>query len=90
MFEADMACLYHTMRTKHEARLNFFPPSAPGARKWQISMEATSLTFKQAILNIYPRLRSVIGYNLWTISKDRKTFERLPEKVTSLSSRGFK
>ncbi len=28
-----------------------------GARKWQVQMECNSLSFKQAILNIYPRLR---------------------------------
>jgi len=55
-----------------------------GARKWQCAMDCNSLTFKQAILNIYPRLRSVIGYNLWTLTKD-KTFERIPEKVNTPS-----
>ena len=54
-----------------------------GARKWQCSMDCDSLTFKQAILNIYPRLRSVIGYNLWTLTDDKKTFERIPEKVNT-------
>lgn len=54
-----------------------------GARKWQCAMDCNSLTFKQAILNIYPRLRSVIGYNLWTLTKDKKTFERIPEKVNT-------
>merc|ERR1712018_980198 len=46
-------------------------------------MNCNSLTFKQAILNIYPRLRSVIGYNLYTVAKDKKTFERIPEKVNT-------
>jgi len=54
-----------------------------GARKWQCAIDCNSLTFKQAILNIYPRLRSVIGYNLWTLTKDKKTFERIPEKVNT-------
>jgi len=54
-----------------------------GARKWQCQIDCNSLTFKQAILNIYPRLRSVIGYNLWTLTKDKKTFERIPEKVNT-------
>jgi hypothetical protein len=54
-----------------------------GARKWKIGMESNSLSFKQSILNIYPRLRSVIGYNLWTLTKDKKTFERISEKVNS-------
>ena len=54
-----------------------------GARKWQCSMDCNSLTFKQAILNIYPRLRSVIGYNLWTLTSDKKTFERIPEKINT-------
>lgn len=54
-----------------------------GARKWQCAMDCNSLTFKQAILNIYPRLRSVIGYNLWTLTRDKKTFERIPEKVNT-------
>jgi len=53
-----------------------------GARKWEVDMNCNSLTFKQAILNIYPRLRSVIGYNLYTVSKD-KNFERIPEKVNT-------
>jgi len=53
-----------------------------GARKWSVAMDCNSLTFKQAILNIYPRLRSVIGYNLWTLTKDKK-FERIPEKVNT-------
>ena len=54
-----------------------------GARKWEVDMNCNSLTFKQAILNIYPRLRSVIGYNLYTVSKDKKHFERIPEKVNT-------
>lgn len=54
-----------------------------GARKWEVEMNCNSLTFKQAILNIYPRLRSVIGYNLYTVAKDKKTFERIPEKVNT-------
>jgi len=54
-----------------------------GARKWQCAIDCNSLTFKQAILNIYPRLRSVIGYNLWTLTKDKKTFEKIPEKVNT-------
>ena len=54
-----------------------------GARKWECDMNCNSLTFKQAILNIYPRLRSVIGYNLYTVSKDKKHFERIPEKVNT-------
>lgn len=54
-----------------------------GARRWQCDMDCNSLTFKQAILNIYPRLRSVIGYNLWTLTKNKKTFERIPEKVNT-------
>ena len=54
-----------------------------GARKWEVDMNCNSLTFKQAILNIYPRLRSVIGYNLYTVSKDKKQFERIPEKVNT-------
>jgi hypothetical protein len=54
-----------------------------GARKWQCSMDCNSLTFKQAILNIYPRLRSVIGYNLFTLASDKKTFERIPEKINT-------
>jgi len=54
-----------------------------GARKWQCAIDCNSLTFKQAILNIYPRLRSVIGYNLWALTKDKKTFERIPEKVNT-------
>ena len=53
-----------------------------GARKWEVDMNCNSLTFKQAILNIYPRLRSVIGYNLYTVSKEKK-FERIPEKVNT-------
>jgi len=61
-----------------------------GARKWQCPMNCNSLTFKQAILNIYPRLRSVIGYNLWTLTNDKKTFERIPEKVnTPLRMRAY-
>jgi len=54
-----------------------------GARKWQCAIDCNSLTFKQAILNIYPRLRSVIGYNLWTLTKDKKTFEKIPEKINT-------
>lgn len=54
-----------------------------GARKWEVEMNCNSLIFKQAILNIYPRLRSVIGYNLYTVAKDKKTFERIPEKVNT-------
>ena len=54
-----------------------------GARKWEVEMNCNSLTFKQAILNIYPRLRSVIGYNLYTVAKDKKTFEKIPEKVNT-------
>lgn len=54
-----------------------------GARRWQCAIDCNSLTFKQAILNIYPRLRSVIGYNLWTLTKDKKTFEKIPEKVNT-------
>ena len=54
-----------------------------GARKWACPMDCNSLTFKQAILNIYPRLRSVIGYNLWTLTSDKKTFERIPEKINT-------
>ena len=54
-----------------------------GARKGEGDMNCNSLTFKQAILNIYPRLRSVIGYNLYTVSKDKKHFERIPEKVNT-------
>ena len=46
-------------------------------------MNCNSLIFKHAILNIYPRLRSVIGYNLYTVAKDKKTFERIPEKVNT-------
>lgn len=61
-----------------------------GARKWQCAIDCSSLTFKQAILNIYPRLRSVIGYNLWTLTKDKKTFEKIPEKVnTPLRMRAY-
>ena len=54
-----------------------------GARKWEVDMNCNSLTFKQAILNIYPRLRSVIGYNLYTVPKDKKHFERIPEKANT-------
>merc|ERR1719443_1451879 len=32
-----------------------------GARKWEVDMNCNSLTFKQAILNIYPRLRSILN-----------------------------
>merc|ERR1712168_190885 len=54
-----------------------------GARKWQCAIDCNSLTFKQAILNIYPRLRSVIGYNLYTVSRDKKQFERIPERANT-------
>jgi len=54
-----------------------------GARKWQVQIECDSQSFKQAILNIYPRLRSAVGYNLWTLTRDKKTFERIPEKVNT-------
>lgn len=54
-----------------------------GARKWEVDMNCNSLTFKQAILNIYPRLRSVIGYNLYTVSRDKKQFERIPERANT-------
>ena len=54
-----------------------------GARKWSVPMDCSSLQFKQQILHIYPRLRSVIGYNLWTLTHDKKTFERIPESVNA-------
>lgn len=54
-----------------------------GARKWQINIEVNSVSFREAVLNIYPRLRTVGSYTLWTLSKDKKTFERLPEKVNT-------
>jgi len=54
-----------------------------GARKWEVDMNCNSLAFKQAILNIYPRLRSVIGYNLYTVSRDKKQFERIPERANT-------
>jgi len=54
-----------------------------GARKWQCDIDSNSLTFKQSILNIYPRLQSVIGYNLWTLTKDKQEFQRIPEKVNT-------
>lgn len=54
-----------------------------GARKWQINIEVNSASFREAVLNIYPRLRTVGSYTLWTLSKDKKTFERLPEKVNT-------
>ena len=54
-----------------------------GARRWEVDMNCNSRTFSQAILNIYPRLRSVIGYNLYTVSEDKKQFEPIPEKANT-------
>lgn len=84
MYQLKTMCLAKKtvqMPTKEEHGFLLF--CGLGARRWQIGMDCNSLSFKQAILNIYPRLRSVIGYNLWALTKDRKNFERIPEKVNT-------
>ena len=84
MYQLKTMCLAKKtaqMPTKEEHGFLLF--CGLGARKWEVDMNCNSLTFKQAILNIYPRLRSVIGYNLYTVSKDKKQFERIPEKVNT-------
>ena len=45
---------------------NYIENFTPGARKWKIGMESNNLSFKQAILNIYPRLR----YTSFTVQLD--------------------
>ena len=34
-------------------------------------------------LEIMLFFRSAVGYNLWTLTRDKKTFERIPEKVNT-------
>ena len=51
-----------------------------GARKWQVSLDLDSETFRLTLLNIYPRLATQSNYTLWTINRD-KSFEKLPQKV---------
>jgi len=53
-----------------------------GARRWEIDMACDSASLKKAILNIYPRLRTVAGYNLWFVNKEGK-FEILPDKANT-------
>lgn len=53
-----------------------------GARKWQVSLDLDAEGLQRAIFNIYPRLATVSGYTLWTITKDKR-FEKLPSKVNT-------
>ena len=47
-----------------------------------MSLDFDAETFRIALLSIYPRLSSVSGYSLWTLTKE-KTFEKLPQKVNT-------
>lgn len=53
-----------------------------GARRWQISLQCDSLSFRKALLSIYPRLKTVNGYNLWFVNKEKR-FQIIPEKVNN-------
>ena len=53
-----------------------------GARRWKCPINCSAEDFKQSVLSIYPQLRSVPGYSLWTASTDgRRNLERIPETV---------
>ena len=53
-----------------------------GARRWKCAINCNAEDFKQTVLSIYPQLRSVPGYSLWTASTDgRRNLERIPESV---------
>eukprot|EP00088_Acartia_fossae_P031248 TRINITY_DN32161_c0_g1_i12.p1 TRINITY_DN32161_c0_g1~~TRINITY_DN32161_c0_g1_i12.p1 ORF type:complete len:802 (-),score=250.97 TRINITY_DN32161_c0_g1_i12:1075-3480(-) len=76
-------CLAHSEvklpRADEHAALLF---NGLGARRWQISLHCDSLSFRKAILSIYPRLKTVNGYNLWFVNKEKR-FQVVPEKVNN-------
>jgi len=83
LFKLKTLCLAHSQvklpRPDEHAALLF---NGLGARRWQISIYCDSLSFRKAILSIYPRLKTVNGYNLWFINKEKK-FQVIPEKVNN-------
>ena len=54
-----------------------------GLRNWKVDMNWNWLTFSQVVYNLYPRLRSVGGYNLYIASKEKKLFEPIPEEFNT-------
>ena len=47
-----------------------------------MSLDLDAESFRCALLSIYPRLSTVPGFSLWTLTKE-KTFEKLPQKVNT-------
>eukprot|EP00090_Calanus_glacialis_P012378 TRINITY_DN20907_c0_g1_i1.p1 TRINITY_DN20907_c0_g1~~TRINITY_DN20907_c0_g1_i1.p1 ORF type:complete len:562 (-),score=93.39 TRINITY_DN20907_c0_g1_i1:314-1999(-) len=55
-----------------------------GLKSWQCPMEYGAMEFRSALLTIYPRLSSVIGFTFWTLTENMKILVRIPDEETSL------
>eukprot|EP00092_Neocalanus_flemingeri_P001162 GFUD01001238.1.p1 GENE.GFUD01001238.1~~GFUD01001238.1.p1 ORF type:complete len:554 (+),score=52.66 GFUD01001238.1:407-2068(+) len=53
-----------------------------GLKSWQCPIEYNQAEFRSAILNVYPRLSSVIGFTIWTLTENMKILERIPDEKT--------
>ena len=53
-----------------------------GLKSWQCPIDYTQADFRAAILSIYPRMASVIGFTVWTLTENMKILERIPDEVS--------
>lgn len=54
-----------------------------GLKSWQCPIDYTQADFRAAILSIYPRMASVIGFTVWTLTENMKILERIPDEKTT-------
>ena len=83
-FQLKMVCLAKkTAKMPTEEEHDFLLIYNLGLRKWKVDMNWNWRTFSQVVYNLYPRLRSVGGYNLYIASKEKKLFMPIPEEFNT-------
>jgi len=54
-----------------------------GLKSWQCPIDYSQANFRSAIISIYPRMASVIGFTVWTLTENMKILERIPDEKTT-------
>lgn len=62
---------------------NFLKFCGLGLKSWQCPIDYSPANFRSAIISIYPRMASVIGFTVWTLTEDKKMLERIPDEKTT-------
>merc|ERR1712123_548736 len=62
---------------------NFLNFCGLGLKTWQCPLDYNQADFRSAILSVYPRMASVVGFTVWILTENRKILERIPDEKTA-------